>query len=756
MENSLLGPGQTVPHKANSAKFASGMFVTFALMGIIELLSATAYAIPNAGVVMLLGVVYSAYTGGTACGLVSAGLAALYVGWNFSEPGAPFHFSSFNRSRLAVLSLVAGVMALMVGTLRHCSRLLDQAKRRNAELQAQLTAHARLGQTQRLATAVFETAHEGIMVTDKDNLILAVNPAFTRITGYTLEEVRGKDPRVLKSGQHDSRFYQAMWASIAATGRWQGELWNRRKNGERYCQWLSICATRSDQGVTEYYVAILTDITDLRKLQAALEQSNERLKRSQHHANIGSWDWNIETGELHWSERVRPLFGYSEGAIETTYANFLNAVHPEDRQHVLESVDACVKDGAAYDIEHRVVWPDGTVRWLQERGDVVRAHDGRPLRMLGVVQDVTSRKLGEAALRDSEARFRQLAEHIRDVFWIRDTVTDRVLYVSPAYEQIWGRKLTDFDTAYRSLLESIHPEDRPALLARLQEAGRADGEMVSEYRILRPDGALRWIRSRAFPILNESGQVFRVVGIAEDVTDVKQAEEQRIAQAILQRESLVREVHHRIKNNLQAVAGLLMRHAGEYPGLDVPLREAMGQVQTVAVIHGIQANADDHAILLCEMVVAITTVVRNLAQFSFPVDVEVLVDRPVEVAQSEAVPVALILNELLTNAVKHSVCRRDDTVRLVVSAAGGGARVLIENPGSLPRALDLDSGAGVGTGLGLVRALLPRRGAKISMHSGNGVVRAVLKLDSPAIQNVSMHRRLPPAPSPTRQNLSPL
>ncbi len=112
----------------------------------------------------------------------------------------------------------------------------------------------------RIAATAFE-AQEGITVTDVTGRILRVNPAFTRITGYTQEEVEGKNPRVLKSGRHDENFYESMWGSIKSSGAWEGEIWNRRKNGEVYPEYLTITAVRDSKGIVTNYVATFNDIT---------------------------------------------------------------------------------------------------------------------------------------------------------------------------------------------------------------------------------------------------------------------------------------------------------------------------------------------------------------------------------------------------------------------------------------------------------------------------------------------------------------
>ncbi len=109
-------------------------------------------------------------------------------------------------------------------------------------------------------------------------------------------------------------------------------------------------------------------------------------------ANIGGWDWNIETGALHWSDSIEPFFGFARGQFGATYEAFLESVHPDDRRHVVDAVDACLEGGGDYAIEHRIVWPDGTTRWVSETGDVIRDESGKAVRMLGVVQDITDYK----------------------------------------------------------------------------------------------------------------------------------------------------------------------------------------------------------------------------------------------------------------------------------------------------------------------------------------------------------------------------
>lgn len=143
----------------------------------------------------------------------------------------------------------------------------------------------------------------------------------------------------------------------------------------------------------------------------ALKLSEQRYALAQRAANIGSWDWNILTGDLHWSDLIESLFGFAPGQFGATYEAFLECVHPDDRRHVIDSVNASVERDVDYAIEHRIVWPDGTVRWVSETGDVIRDERGRAVRMLGIVQDVTERREAVDALRAGAQR-QQLAGQI--------------------------------------------------------------------------------------------------------------------------------------------------------------------------------------------------------------------------------------------------------------------------------------------------------------------------------------------------------
>lgn len=155
--------------------------------------------------------------------------------------------------------------------------------------------------------------------------------------------------------------------------------------------------TFAKQGLIELFANILVGALARWQREYEHEQSRERLRMAQKYSGIGTWEWNIATGELYWTEQIPVLFGYAEGTLQTSYENFIAAVHPEDRELVEMTIRRTVDEDLPYRIEHRVIWPDGQVRWLLESGDITRDKNSKAIRMLGVVQDIT--KIREADLK---------------------------------------------------------------------------------------------------------------------------------------------------------------------------------------------------------------------------------------------------------------------------------------------------------------------------------------------------------------------
>ncbi|MCA1992089.1 MAG: PAS domain-containing protein, partial [Coleofasciculus sp. S288] len=196
-------------------------------------------------------------------------------------------------------------------------------------------------------------------------------------------------------------------------------------------------------------------------------------------------------------------------------------VHPDDMEGILGSLPQLFEQGSC-SYEYRFRHAHGAYHWLYTQLRLVKDEGDNPIECVGYLVDISDRKLAEEQLRESEEKFRQLAENIREVFFIISH-TGEMIYISPAYEQVWGRTCESLYQNPRSWLESVHPEERQQIATALERQIRHVTDFDETYRILRSNGAMRWIHARSFPVQYRT--FYRFVGIAEDITDRKQAEE---------------------------------------------------------------------------------------------------------------------------------------------------------------------------------------------------------------------------------------
>jgi PAS domain S-box-containing protein len=363
----------------------------------------------------------------------------------------------------------------------------------------------------------------------------------------------------------------------------------------------------------------------------------------------------------------------------------------------------------------------GKVRWLQTIKRPILSVDGTANQLLGIATDITARKEAESALRQSEERFRQIAENIREVFWITEPGDNKLVYISPAYEEVWGRSCRSLSDVSHTWIDTVHPDDR----ARLVEAAvtvQAGVQYDMEYRIVRPDGEVRWVRDRAFPVVNAAGEVYRVAGIADDVTERKQALEQ-LTNSLQEKEVLLKEIHHRVKNNMQVITSLLSlqsRTIKDEQAFSV-FQDSQNRVKSMALIHETLYQSKDlsrinFAEYLEKLVAHISRSYRlrpEAVKITSSVD---HVSLPIDMA----VPCGLIINELASNSLKYAFpADLRGAVNITFRRAEAEYLLSVSDTGvGLPA--DFDPEKGKSLGMKLVRMLTGQLGGELKYSNGVG------------------------------------
>ncbi|MBD2256003.1 PAS domain S-box protein [Pseudanabaena sp. FACHB-2040] len=279
----------------------------------------------------------------------------------------------------------------------------------------------------------------------------------------------------------------------------------------------------NDHNEVEGFVALVNDVTQQKQAELTQRSHQELFRLAHLVGGIGTYEWSLQTGNVWWSEEMERLYGFTPGSFGGCYEDWLQILYPDDREAADQAAQRTITAGTDFDTSFRILRPDGSLRWIAARARIFRDNQGHPLRVVGVNMDITERKQAEEALRYSEELFRRMTETLEDVFWVAETQpTYQLLYISPGYEQIWGHPREQIYDNPKEWLEAVYSPDQEPLGAGL--LADLSQQHSLEFQVVHADGSVRWVRNRTFPIQEADGSSHRIAGIAEDITERKQAE----------------------------------------------------------------------------------------------------------------------------------------------------------------------------------------------------------------------------------------
>jgi PAS domain S-box-containing protein len=515
---------------------------------------------------------------------------------------------------------------------------------------------------------------------------------------------------------------------------------------------------------------LAAEVVERRRAEEAVRQSEQRLILHVQRTPLAVVEWDLEFRAVAWNPAAERIFGYSkEEAVGRTVLELI--VPAGERERVLATWHRLLVQRDGTHSTDQNLTRDGriiTCEWYHT--PLVNEH-GWIIGIASLAQDITERKLAEQALRlahdelerrvqertealaatnealQSEISGHQNTEHAlqrlsRQYQLILDSAGEGIFgidrhgsfaFVNRAAGQMLGRPAAELMGQPVEVIMQCTDNDGDSwaeLCALLANPEPAEAPIrIDEARFRKRDGSSLPIECLITPVKDDAA--IRSVVIFKDITERKRIEVERTAYARQQRQALVREIHHRIKNNLQGVIGILGLQVGYHPEAKLALDLAMGQLQSVATVYGLQSKNATSDIELFDMIVAISNALESLIRTPIQATLEHAGAPHFLVVRDEAVPLALVLNELLTNAAKHGL--PSQPIKVCLSGAGDCAQVCITNPGTLPAGFDFDHRRGLGTGLGLVKSMLPPNGACLALISRGGEVTAQLELRPPVL-----------------------
>jgi diguanylate cyclase (GGDEF)-like protein/PAS domain S-box-containing protein len=408
------------------------------------------------------------------------------------------------------------VIGLAIGFYNRQMALLQQRALTEQRAQAERVL--------RINAAVFEASSESILVTDHAANILSVNAAFTRITGYAEQEVLGRNPRILSSGQQDPAFYAALWGQLKQTGQWRGELVNRRKDGSLFDAQLAISVSQDEQGSLRHYVGVISDITEKKQARLAHEEVFNRFKK------IAS-----RVPGVLYQFRLRPdgkaAFPYVSEAISALYRGRLKPadvqddaspvfamIHPDDLPAVTASIQQSAQQLTPWEHEYRIRLDADTESWMHASAMPEREPDGSVL-WHGFISDVTQRKLAEGKLTLAASVFGTAREGIM----ITDT-KGAIIDVNQAFSLITGYAHDEVIGQNPRILRSGRQDKAfyEAMWRDLQDKGHWYGDVWN----CRKNGDLYAEMLTISTVLDDHGRPQHYVAIFSDITEAKQHAQQ--------------------------------------------------------------------------------------------------------------------------------------------------------------------------------------------------------------------------------------
>jgi PAS domain S-box-containing protein len=468
---------------------------------------------------------------------------------------------------------------------------------------------------------------------------------------------------------------------------------------------------RDRDGTPTTAVSVIRDIRDRKRLEQELRASERtlRLLADNAHDVIALYDPQFR---LQYIGPATHRFGYT--VDEVLDSGILPVIYPDDRETLQNAFDHLLQaEDQTATVEHRIVTKSGTILWMETTGRRFEDEHGNPAGVVTVGRDITERRHAQEKLKESEQRCRLLAEHTVDIVYSLDEQLQPT-YISPSVETLLGYAPGHFD--HTSIFDFVVPEQRQRVVRDVNRriaAGETFG--ITEFAVSTSGGNTRWVENRAKYLYDDDGGLSAVVGTIRDISDRKKTEEELQA-ALEQKDFLLRELNHRVKNNLRMVSSLVeLKDSALSDAVD--LSDIRHQVQAIEKVHASLQDSGEitHVRLRRYVDDILSTVFRSFTSQAVTIENHI---PDISVRTKAAVPIGLIINETATNAIKHGFTGDDEahfTVGLEADAEEENYVLTLSNTGvPLPENVDVENPQTLG--LQLIQALVSQLQGRLEVQ----------------------------------------
>lgn len=440
--------------------------------------------------------------------------------------------------------LVQGRLVKITKEIEEKNRALDETR---AVLEERLTREQLLAMVASRANAI-------VMITDRDDRVEWVNDEFTKILGYTSDEIIGKDPEMLRGPETDEETVKRMQEKKRHGKSFHDEILNYRKDGRQVWLQMHVTPLTNDAGEIEYYVAIQEDITESKRTSEALRKSQEQLKAAQRQAKIGNWEWFVGDDHMYCSEEMCRALGITY-ADKIPVSHIRSHIHPEDLPVVSRSVEDTIRRRSPFELDCRVN-TQGQTRYIYITGQSQEGENGLVSNLFGTIQDITERKRIEEEMRVAEKQYRSLFEYSQHMICMHD-LDGIILSINPSGahtlgyepEELIGRQI-------RNLVPERYQKEFSDYLLEIRRHGMHSGLMRM---ILRNGEETIWMYSN-IRLTDPEGNPFVLSSNVEITGRYMMEKELRGAkklaeEALISKDRFVANISHELRTPMNAIGG---------------------------------------------------------------------------------------------------------------------------------------------------------------------------------------------------------
>lgn len=490
--------------------------------------------------------------------------------------------------------------------------------------------------------------------------------------------------------------------------------------------WLMISSVRITWEGRPATLSFATDVTAARQAERARREAAERLEKIANRVPGMVFQYRLRPDGSacfpYASDGIERVYGVRAEEVRESSEKTLSLIHPEDQGKLRHSIDESARSLSLWELEYRICPPDGTVRWLGGNALPQREPDGSVL-WHGYLQDVTDRKAAADALQHERQRLADIIEATNVGTWEWNVQTGEIV-LNERWAGMLGYTLEELSpTSIETWEKLIHPDDLKASNEILQQCFREkSGRYEVEVRLRHKEGRWIWVLDTGRVITwTEEGRPLIMSGTHLDITARKEAE-LMLRESLQEKEALLKEVHHRVKNNLQVITSLLRMETAKShdPSTQVALKDMQGRIRSMALLHETLYRSGSLArVNLADYLSQLAAQLFRLQNPS-PGLVKLLLElTPVEVEMDQAIPCGLLANELLTNSLKHGFPGgRGGEVRLHLERRDAGAVVLVVSDTGIGLPADFDIGKAQSLGLRIVTDLAKQLQGTLEVSAG--------------------------------------